>query len=205
MRVGRLFLSLGPNLDDFLIESPLSVWLTTVAFSIVLPVNVLQWTITLKCCVNSVFPFPPSFYHLVEWQGLWNLFSCTFPIQASLNWPLVCFWLLFWDSSPAAPSFCPCPSILDAHFEHNSDISLSGAETRCWKRKSLCDNHISHRFSNECRQEILVSSVIVTSGGCLLNYTRNPFRIGEGEASFTYLNSLYLFQWFSTLFISRFI
>jgi hypothetical protein len=91
-RVGISFLSFEFNSNDFLIESPLLLCHTIVTFSVVLPVNDLQWTLTLKCCVNSSFSFPPSFYHLVDWSwDLWNLFSCTFPIWVSLGCPLFAF------------------------------------------------------------------------------------------------------------------
>lgn len=67
-------------------------------------VNAPQWTMTFKCRVNSLFPFPPSFYHLVDWHwDLWNLFTCTFPLEASRVWSLTCCGTLFWASSQHAP------------------------------------------------------------------------------------------------------
>lgn len=155
---------------------------------------------TLKCCVNFVFPFPPSFYHLVDWRwDLWNPISCTFSIQASLSWPLVCFWLLFRTLPSASPAFCLCLSLLDAHFSTAPMFPHAILRDFAGKARYLMWQSNLLQILNECRQELLVSSVIVIiSGVCLLNYPRNPLRIGKKKtvylAGLSIPSSWYIFN-----------
>lgn len=102
-RVARvLFLSLGPNLGDFLIESPLLLWHTIVTFSIVLPCQCssVNYDVKMLCkfsfLVLSFFItwltdlevyeicFHVLFSYSLPWAGLLIIFGCHF-----MNLPLL--------------------------------------------------------------------------------------------------------------------
>lgn len=109
-----------------------------------------------------------------------------------LELPLVCFWLLFWDSSPAAPSLCLCPSLLDAHSERKALTFPQAVLTHFAGESKIAYVTIKSRTDVQTsvgRRSWLASSLLLFIRHLFPKRHQKPLENRRGKAAFVYLDS----------------